>query len=98
MGFRHPRGGVVGSQGLAGNTRRTSAEAGAEGKAALRPCGTLEADVPVVRVHFFPGVVRVGHDAYRTRQRRILAEGALVILVDRSEERRVGKRCRVRWW
>src|SRR5207248_3323967 len=52
------------------------------GNAALRPCGALEADVPVVRVHLFSGVVRVGHDAYRTRQRRLLAEGALVVFVD----------------
>src|SRR5207302_11494703 len=52
------------------------------GKTALRPCGALEADVPVVRVHLFSGVVGVGHDAYRTGQRRLLAERALVILVD----------------
>src|SRR5882762_4147280 len=54
----------------------------AKRKTALRQCGALEADVPVVRVHLLPGVIRVGHDAYGTRQRWLLAEGALVILVD----------------
>src|SRR6266705_5552491 len=37
---------------------------------------TLEADVPVGGVHLFSGVVRVGHDAHRTRHRRLFAFSA----------------------
>src|SRR5438445_3932002 len=48
----------------------------------LGSCSTLEADVPVVSVDLFSGVVRVGHDADRTRHRWLLAEGVLVVLVD----------------
>src|SRR6266571_4142169 len=63
--------------------RHTPAQAGVERTwRALGPRRTLEADVPVVSVHLFSGVVRVGHDAYRTRHRRLFAKGVLVILVD----------------
>src|SRR6266705_1506360 len=41
---------------------------------------TLEADVPVGGVHLFSGVVRVGHDAHRTRHRRLFAFSASNLL------------------
>ena len=47
---------------------------------ALGPCRTLEADVPVVGVHLFSGAVRVGHDADRTRHRRLFAFSASNLL------------------
>src|SRR4029077_20989668 len=43
---------------------------------------TLEGDIAVVGERPFSGVVGVGHDADGARHGRLLAESALVILVD----------------
>src|SRR2546425_5434041 len=52
---------------------------------------------------FYPGVAdvagvgRAGHVGKRARHRTPVAAGEELPLVERSEERRVGKECRSRW-